>query len=111
MKDGQDLEWKHTEDRYTKALEIFKEGAITILEFDPPVDQRFLVNDYEVDLCSFYCACPDFKSRKRACKHYFAAMLFSKKKTLDIEGLERAELNDPQSAYLQYDPKNKINKQ
>ncbi|MGE5444759.1 MAG: SWIM zinc finger family protein [Ignavibacteriales bacterium] len=50
----------------------------------------FKVSGFEVDTEKMQCECPDYKTRKEACKHLLAAMLFvrnRRKQTIeDLDG-------------------------
>jgi hypothetical protein len=69
-----DLELKESKTRYEKGMELYKQGRVSVTP-----NGMFKVNGFEVDLRTpVRCECPDYKSRKRACKHVFAGLLFSK---------------------------------
>jgi hypothetical protein len=69
-----DVELKEGNARYEKGMELYKQGKVSITS-----NGMFKVNGYEVDLRTpVRCECPDYQKRRRACKHIFAGLLFSK---------------------------------
>lgn len=64
--------------RALRGLELFRERG---LEIRPVQDGCWRVPScsgprfYEVDLAEESCTCPDFRSRRRPCKHVFAAVI------------------------------------
>ena len=53
---------------------LFKSGTVSIGQ-----DGLFRANGYRVDLRTpVMCECPDYRSRRQACKHIFTALAFVK---------------------------------
>ncbi|MGE5444571.1 MAG: SWIM zinc finger family protein [Ignavibacteriales bacterium] len=72
--------------RYEKGRGLYKSSRVSIGS-----NGLFKVSGYyEVDTERMTCTCPDYKTRKEACKHLFAAMLFvknrGKQRIEDLEG-------------------------
>ena len=65
--------------RYEKGMGLYKSGRVSIGS-----NGFFKVSGFEVDTEKVQCECPDYKSRKEACKHLFAAMLFVKNRGKQI---------------------------
>lgn len=65
---------KDSKSRYDKGMELYKQGKVRIAP-----NGLFKVSGYyEADTEKMTCTCPDYRTRKEACKHLFAAMLFVK---------------------------------
>jgi SWIM zinc finger len=71
--------------RYEKGMRLYEEGKVKIRS-----NGLFKVSGYyDTDPENMTCGCPDYKKRKEACKHLFAAMLFVKNRgRVTIENLE-----------------------
>ena len=68
--------------RSDKGMELYKQGKVVVSKNDLLKVRGY----YEADTGKMTCNCPDYKTRKEACKHLFAAMLFVKnrgKQTID----------------------------
>ena len=60
--------------RYEKGMELHKSGRVSTGS-----NGLFKVSDiYEVDTERMACDCPDYKTRKRTCKHIFVCLVLTK---------------------------------
>lgn len=67
-------ELNSSKSRYEKGMELYKQGKVSIGS-----NGLFTVSGfYEVDIEKMQCGCPDYTTRKQACKHIFACLLFVK---------------------------------
>jgi hypothetical protein len=66
-----DLKASHS--RYDKGMDSYKSGRVSIGS-----NGLFKVSGFEVDTEKMQCDCPDHRTRKQACKHIFASLLFTK---------------------------------
>ena len=70
-------------------MELYRQGKVSIGK-----DGYYKVNGFTVDTERVKCECPDYRSRRQACKHYFAACFFQKNRgKVKIEHLNGFEDN------------------
>jgi len=62
--------------RELRGLEIFHRGGIERIGRDLFIVPSCSRGEYLADLDAEACSCPDYRSRRKACKHVYAATLF-----------------------------------
>ncbi|MGE5445793.1 MAG: hypothetical protein ACM3SR_14565 [Ignavibacteriales bacterium] len=91
---------KDSKSRYDKGMGLYKEGKVKVSS-----NGLFKISGYyECDPEKMTCTCPDYRTRKEACKHLFAAMLFVKNRgrtvIQDLDGFTWVdEIRDMPSSY------------
>jgi hypothetical protein len=86
--DGKNTTLPSDRARYERGLELCRQGRVSIA---PNGD--FLVNGYLVDTERVKCECPDHKTWKGVCKHYYAARVFQKNGCNVVNGKVHTNVN------------------